>query len=202
MQSDGNYCLLSGKANQLVFCYSIIKTNHILEFNYISKAKYELIEVEYMKLHTTTDYGIRVMCCLYSKDTLITANELSEQLGISYGYLNKVLGCLRQADMVEVLHGRFGGYQIAKSARKVTLYDIIRVMEGEIQINSCLGEDSFCNRDAIEICLVRAALESAQNELINNLRRVRLADISETAGRKYGLNGIHTALQRSMGTSD
>lgn len=155
-----------------------------------------------MKLHTTTDYGIRVMCCLYRKDTLITANELAQQLGISYGYLNKVLCCLRQAGMVEVLHGRFGGYQIAKNVRKATLYDIIQVMEGEIQLNSCLGKDSFCNRDAIETCLVRAALESAQKELINNLRRVRLADISGTAGRGHELNGIHTVIQCSMGASD
>ncbi|GLC79657.1 RrF2 family transcriptional regulator [Lacrimispora brassicae] len=155
-----------------------------------------------MKLHMTTDYGIRVMCCLYNKDTLITANELSEQLYISYGYLNKVLGCLRQAGMVEVLHGRFGGYQIADSAREATLYDIIQVMEGDIQINSCFGEDGFCNREAMETCLVRAALESAQNELVDNLRRVRLSDISGMAGRLHGNKDIHTDLQCSMSESD
>ena len=155
-----------------------------------------------MKLHTTTDYGIRVMCCLYSKDTLVTANELSEQLNISYGYLNKVLGCLRQAGMVEVSHGRFGGYQIAGNARKITLYDIIRVMEGDIQISACFGKDSFCSRDAMETCLVRAALESAQDEFVDNLRSVRLSDISGTAGRLHGHKDIRVAMQRSMGAPD
>lgn len=155
-----------------------------------------------MKLHMTTDYGIRVMCCLYSKDTLITANELSEQLCISYGYLNKVLGCLRQGGMVEVLHGRFGGYQIAESARDVTLYDIIQVMEGDIQINSCLGTEGFCNKGAIETCLVHAVLESAQKELIHNLRNVRLSDISETSRDLHELNNIHTAIRCSICAPD
>lgn len=150
-----------------------------------------------MKLHMTTDYGIRVMCCLYSKNTLITANELSEQLCISYGYLNKVLGCLRQAGMVEVLHGRFGGYQIAESAREVTLYDIIQVMEGDIQINSCLGMDGFCNKGSIETCLVHTVLDSVQKELVYNLRCVRLSDIAETARGLHELNNIHTTIRRS-----
>lgn len=153
-----------------------------------------------MKLHTTTDYGIRVMCCLYNKDTLITANELSEQLKISYGYLNKVLGCLRQAGMVEVSQGRLGGYQIVENARKITLYDIIRVMEGDIQINSCFGKDRFCSRDAMDTCLVRAALKSAQDELVNNLRSVRLSDISGAAGRAMG--DIRAVMQRSLGVPD
>lgn len=151
-----------------------------------------------MKLHMTTDYGIRVMCCLYSKDTLITANELSEQLCISYGYLNKVLGCLRQAGMVAVLHGRFGGYQIAESARNVNLYDIIQVMEGDIQFNSCLGADGFCNRGAIESCLVHGVLESAQKEFVDNLRRVRLSDISETGRDQQE----HTFIRHSIYAPD
>lgn len=151
-----------------------------------------------MKLHMTTDYGIRVMCCLYSKEALITANELSEQLCISYGYLNKVLGSLRQAGMVEVLHGRFGGYQIAEGAQGVTLYDIIQVMEGDIQINSCLGMDGFCNKGGIETCLVHAVLESAQKELVDNLRRVRLADISETSRDLHELKNIHTSIRCSI----
>lgn len=153
-----------------------------------------------MKLHTTTDYGIRVMCCLYNKDKLITANELSEQLSISYGYLNKVLGCLIQAGMVEAFHGRFGGYQIVKNARKITLYDIIQVMQGDIQISSCLGNDRFCSRDATETCLVRVALQSAQEVLVDNLRSVRLSAISETT--KLDMGDIHTVIQRSLGAPD
>ncbi len=155
-----------------------------------------------MKIHMTTDYGIRVMCCLYSKNKLITANEISEQLSISYGYLNKVLGCLREAGMIEVVHGRFGGYQIAERSREVTLYDIIQIMEGDIQLNSCLGADGFCNNGSIETCLVHGVLRSAQKELIDNLRSVRLSEISGTERGTHERNKVSFDHRHSMYTPE
>ncbi|SHK84747.1 RrF2 family transcriptional regulator [Desulforamulus aeronauticus] len=131
-----------------------------------------------MHLQTTTDYGIRVMCYLYDKDRLITATELSEKLGISYPYLIRVLGRLRQTGMIEVARGRFGGYRITKSARDSSLYDIIKTMEGEIWINFCLNKDGDCTRNAIDTCPVHKILESAQEQLIASLDRVRLSDIA------------------------
>lgn len=132
-----------------------------------------------MQLQATTDYGIRVMCCLYDKDSLITATDLSEQLCISYPYLIRVLGQLRQAGMIEVTRGRLGGYRIAKSARDISLYDIIKTMEGEIWINSCLNKDGVCTRNAIDTCPVHQILESAQKQLVDNLGRVSLSDIAD-----------------------
>lgn len=132
-----------------------------------------------MQLQITTDYGIRIMCCLYNKDTIITASDLSEQLCISYPYLIKVLGQLKQAGMIQVVRGRFGGYRIAKSARHITLYDIIKTMEGEIWINSCLSKDGACTRNAIDICPVNKILRSAQKQLIGSLACVHLSDIAD-----------------------
>lgn len=132
-----------------------------------------------MQLQTTTDYSIRIMCCLYDKYELMTAPDLSEQLGISYPYLNKVLGQLRQAGLIEVVRGRFGGYRMAADARDITLYDIIKTMEGEIWINPCLNEDGICTRNAIDMCPVHKVLESARKQLIRSLVRVSLSEIAD-----------------------
>lgn len=134
-----------------------------------------------MQLQKTTDYGIRIMCCLYDKDELITASDLSEQLGISYPYLIRVLGQLRQAGLIEVVRGRFGGYRIDTGAEDITLYDIIKTMEGEIWVNPCLnkGKDDVCTRNAINICPVHKVLESVQEQLIHSLAHVSLSEISD-----------------------
>ncbi len=131
-----------------------------------------------MQLQATTDYGIRVMCCLYERDTLITATELAELLCISYPYLIRVLGQLRQAGMIEVTRGRHGGYRIARHARDITLYDIIKTMEGEIKINSCMNKDGVCSRNARDICPVYGILKTAQAQLVDSLERVSLCDIA------------------------
>lgn len=140
-----------------------------------------------MQLQTTTDYGIRIMCRLYDKDELITAPELSEQLGIPYPYLNKVLGQLRQAGLIEVVRGRFGGYRIMAGAEGITLYDIIKTMEGEIWVNPCLHKDGICTRNAIDICPVHKILESAQKQLILSLAGVSLSEIAD--GNRKPLEG-------------
>lgn len=134
-----------------------------------------------MQLQTTTDYGIRIMCCLYNKNELITASDLSRQLAISYPYLVKVLGQLRQANLIEVVCGRFGGYRMVTGAEGITLYDIIKTMEGEIWVNPCLnkGKDGVCTRNVIDICPVHKVLESVREQLIHNLARVSLSEIAD-----------------------
>lgn len=131
-----------------------------------------------MQLQATTDYAIRVMCCLYEREVLITGPELSELLCISYPYLIRILGQLRQAGMIDVARGRHGGYRIAKHARDVTLYDIIKTMEGEIKINSCMNEGGVCTRNAREFCPVHGILKMAQAQLVDHLVNVRLCDIA------------------------
>lgn len=130
-----------------------------------------------MKLQTTTDYGIRVMCFLYSQEKIATAQDLAEKLSISHQYLYRILRQLREGNMIEVAQGRWGGYRIAESMRDATLYDVIECMEGKIQINACLGPTGYCGRNAIDVCPVHEVLESAQKQLIDGLRQVKLSDI-------------------------
>lgn len=137
-----------------------------------------------MQLQATTDYGVRVMCCLYAQETLITATELSEQLYISYPYLMKVLGQLRQSGMIEVVRGRFGGYRMAEGSQNITLYDIIKTMEGEILVNSCMSKNGVCTRNAIDTCPVHKVFESVQKQLICSFENVKLSDIADLIQQK------------------
>ncbi len=132
-----------------------------------------------MKLQNTTDYGIRVMCILYKKKNSLTiAAEIADELCISYGYLLKVLGCLKEGGMIEAVHGRLGGYRIAESMRDATLYDIIQVMEGKIKLNSCLGDEDYCSRETKKKCSVHAVLESTQHKLVSTLHEVTLSELA------------------------
>lgn len=139
-----------------------------------------------MKLHTTTDYGIRVMIYLCSKDTLSTASEIAKEVGASYSYLNKVFRCLRDAEMLEAVQGGKGGYRIIEAARSATLYDVIKTMQGEVHLNTCLEENHYCSRNIQGICSVRAVLESAEDNLIRELSGVTLSDLLKTRRVDHG----------------
>jgi len=89
-----------------------------------------------MKINKMTNYAIRVIVRLYAEgEELITTKTLSEKENISQGVLMKVLFPLKKAGIVRSHQGRgniSGGFQLARSIKDITIYDVIRTMEGEI----------------------------------------------------------------------
>ena len=138
-----------------------------------------------MRFQRATDYAIRILCYLHEHGNhLSTAASLSEKLGISYLYFMKVTGYLKQAGLLKSVQGCNGGYQLAKRAEDISLYDVVRVIEGEIMINRCLEHDGFCSRWATDYCLVHKFFESFQQGMIDELKSKRIPDLCESTKTK------------------
>ena len=133
-----------------------------------------------MRLQITTDYAIRVILFMAQQNGEVFAAEATaKKLGMTYSYFNKVASKIRMAGFLKSVQGPGGGYRIAKNPADITLYDIIQVMEGDISINRCLDEDSFCSRNATQTCPVHKTLEALQNQMIDMLRSVRISDLCD-----------------------
>lgn len=57
--------------------------------------------------------------------------KLAEYLGVPPAYLAKHMQALSRAGIVETSRGPTGGYKLARSADKITLYDIAQAIEGK-----------------------------------------------------------------------
>lgn len=88
------------------------------------------------------------------------AKEAAKDLGITYKYFNKIATKIRMAGFIESVRGSGGGYCFVKDAADITLYDIIKVIEGGIIISRCLQEDKFCSRNAAQGCQMRKVFET------------------------------------------
>lgn len=138
-----------------------------------------------MKFQLATDYAIRILCYLYDNDNrLFTATHLSEKLGITYLYFMKLTGVLKQAGLIQSVQGCNGGYQLARNAEKASVYDVVRVIEGEIRINRCLEDDRFCSRDATHWCPVHKFLGSLQDDFVTKLKEKRICDLCENQKKR------------------
>ncbi|HIT90750.1 MAG TPA: Rrf2 family transcriptional regulator [Candidatus Merdenecus merdavium] len=132
-----------------------------------------------MKFQITTDYAIRIMCYLLEhKNESATAKHISSELGITYQYFMKVINRLKQANLVRTIQGCNGGYMLAHPNKVISLYDVIRIMEGDLIINNCLAPEGFCSRDATPTCQLHKVFESLQYDLIEKLESVKLNDIT------------------------
>lgn len=135
-----------------------------------------------VRFQITTDYAIRIVLHMAQRgNEILGAAEAAEELGITYGYFNKVAGKIKRAGFLESIQGPGGGYRLAKKAADITLYDIVALMEGEISINRCLEKDGFCSRGAAPICPVHSVFESIQGQMIDTLRRTRVSDLCTKA---------------------
>lgn len=131
-----------------------------------------------MKLQITTDYAIRVIFFMAQQDGEVsTAETTAKVMGITHSYFNKIAWKIKMAGFLESVQGPGGGYRIAKHAMDTTLYDIIKVMEGDIRINRCLDGDGFCSRNATPTCPIHKTFEDIQNQIIDTLKSVSIRDL-------------------------
>lgn len=130
-----------------------------------------------MRLTDHTDYSLRVLMYLNQKKTLVTLNELSERLRISKNNLIKVSNQLAKLGFIETTRGRTGGLIIHKAAGKLSLKEIIKETEENLDIADCFANKSTqCTFQGS--CLLKRSLSGALMAFLDSLDRTTLDEIT------------------------
>lgn len=90
-----------------------------------------------MNISAETDYAIRAMLYLSTvhridPEKLATTEEISKNQAIPHKFLEAILRSLKRADLIEGHRGNKGGYRLKISPNKISLADIIRVVDGPL----------------------------------------------------------------------
>jgi Rrf2 family protein len=86
-----------------------------------------------MRLTSRTDYALRAAMELAAAgEHPLTTSELGKGQGIPTTYLGAVLAELRRGGIVKARRGVDGGWTLAKSAREISLADVIRAVDGTL----------------------------------------------------------------------
>ena len=72
-----------------------------------------------------------------NENTLYSALDLSEKLGIPYSYLRKQLNLLSKQGLLISIQGKQGGFKIAKDLKKISLLDVVNATEDFSKENMC-----------------------------------------------------------------
>ena len=93
---------------------------------------------------------------LAAVDRPASANEISAGMSIPQSSITmEIFPILRKTGIIAALRGTNGGYVLARRPDKISLGEIIELMEGTTRINYCMEDDHYCSRGAIEDCPVR-----------------------------------------------
>ncbi len=96
-----------------------------------------------MKLSVKVDYACRVLAQLarsYGSDRLAHIEDLAKSEAVPANYLVQILSELRNGGLISSKRGKQGGYALARAPGDVTLYDIVRLIEGDVLELSASGD--------------------------------------------------------------
>lgn len=109
-------------------------------------------------LSKTAEYALRAVVCLGREPAApVSADTLADQTQVPRRYLTRVLQDLCTAGMVRSRPGPGGGYELVKAAGKLTILDVVNVVDPIQRITSCpLGLDGHK-----KLCPLHAQLDRA-----------------------------------------
>jgi Rrf2 family protein len=90
---------------------------------------------EPVKISAKVDYALQAVVEIAAsteKETLISAEEISQRRDIPEKFLEGILTLLRKSGVVNSYRGPSGGYELAKAAEKISVAEIIRAMDGPL----------------------------------------------------------------------
>jgi Rrf2 family nitric oxide-sensitive transcriptional repressor len=97
----------------------------------------------------------------------------------------KVVHQLGVAGFIDTVRGRNGGLRLRKSPAAISVGQVVRLMEPDMDIVACFNDSSFC---VIEpACLLKGALAEARDAFLAALDRYTLADLAKPRRRLSAL---------------
>lgn len=108
----------------------------------------------------------------------VTLEQIAVNMQVSTASLVRALTKFRKKGWVESAAGVRGGYRFVGNPEQISLYDILKVMEGTIHINRCLELDHYCSRGGTKKhCPVHRTYQEMQRRMVEYLSSVTIASL-------------------------
>ncbi|HEX7368683.1 MAG TPA: SUF system Fe-S cluster assembly regulator [Rhodanobacteraceae bacterium] len=129
-----------------------------------------------LRVSRLADYASVVMACLARHpDEVLPAAQIGEDTHLGLPTVSKLLKRLAQAGLVDSFRGVAGGYRLARSAKDISLAEIVEALDGPIGLTECSIGHIGCKRQAY--CAVSRDWQGIGATIDNALRGVSLADM-------------------------
>lgn len=111
-----------------------------------------------MKLSTKGRYGLRAVLdlALHSETEAVSLSSIAERQSISISYLEQLIAKLKKAGIVNSIRGAQGGYVLGKPASEISVGEILRALEGDLNPVDCAevtGGDASCSGS--DLCVTK-----------------------------------------------
>lgn len=139
-----------------------------------------------MRLSTRGRYGTRMMLDLavHYDQGPTPLREIAKRQDLSAKYLEQLIIPLKAAGFILSVRGAKGGYTLAKKPDKISVGEIIEILEGGLSLVDCVEDPKVCERE--KECPTRDIWLRMSARLMEELSSLSLQEVMD--GRKISLN--------------
>ena len=124
-----------------------------------------------------SDYGMLFISYLLKKKTFVPLSTLVKETKLPKRFLARIAAELVKHKVVESKEGKIGGYKISKMIGKVTLYDYLKIFEGDLALTKCCVDDKY-KCVAYSSCVHKNYMRNTLTQIIqNDMKKYKLVNL-------------------------
>lgn len=144
-----------------------------------------------LSLTKKTDYALIALGYLAEhRNQTVSAREIAEAFAMPAALVMNILKTLHHANFLSSTRGTKGGYRLTVDLRKISIHDLIEVLEGPVRLAECVivdNESAGCGEGHCKIgrgCPIQAPIQALHTKLVGFLKDVTLAEVLNTSQKK------------------
>lgn len=123
-----------------------------------------------MQITRQADYAARAVLYLsrVGNSQRSATSTVAKEEHIPPSFLAKIISQLSIAGLLHTSRGARGGVTLAREPGEITLLEVIEAIDGPIQLNECVGDNSMCTFK--DDCPLHPIWGKAQEDLVKRLK--------------------------------
>lgn len=132
-----------------------------------------------MKLTTKSEYSMLALIYIArnEKKGFIKIEEICSKCDISKKYLELLFSILRQNHYIKTKRGASGGYKLAKPASRISIAEIIRLMDGALAPTESVSVYFFSPTPLLKEKQFIKIFKEIRDYIANRLESLKLSDL-------------------------
>jgi Rrf2 family protein len=133
-------------------------------------------------LSNTSRYALRALIYLAINNEdgkkKIGIKRIANDIDIPSPFLGKILQTLAKQKILDSTKGPNGGFSISKQMQKITLYEVIKIIDGNDLFDKCLISKKLCLEHENPSCFLHTHYQAIRTKIINMFSKQSIADLA------------------------
>jgi Rrf2 family protein len=118
----------------------------------------------------------------------VPLGEIAKRQDLSAKYLEQLIILLKKAGLISSARGRRGGYMLARKPERISVGEIVEVLEGSLAVVDCVTDSDLCDRSPE--CRTRDIWVNMTDVIQKQLYSVNLQQVLDCGAKPNGLSRI------------